>query len=1347
MRIYDFKRKEKRFHLAFIITIFTLISITVLPSSININDKYEKFDNTNDDTNFIIKTSTSNPPNNNYFKYYKAITINHEMVEGSGNYTNFPVLISILDSDLHDHVNQSNGNDIAFANDTDWLDHEIELFNISYDDTYAQLITWVRIPSLSTLVNTTIYMYYGNATMNSRQNPTGVWDTSYRGVWHLSELSGYAIDSTSYGRIGFVQPTVSRGATGEIDGAYDFGNNGQIDFGDPSDGHLDMGTGSFTISFWMNIDDSTSNYQLPLYKGATTYDEAGYDFETNTDATYLNFRICDGSDIGEAHDFEIIFDSWAYVTGVVDRSSNYMRLYKDGSQVSSTVDISSLGSINTNNYLYTPSATYDLDGLLDEIRICSVARTAGWILTEYNNQDDPGTFFSLSSEVVVDNIAPSYSNLIESSDPLELGDTEVIKINVSDSSGINQVKIEFDSSNHSMINTVGNTWEYDSWTPNNVGNYTYMIWMEDNCNNWNSTMGTIEVIDTTSPTYSNLLESADPLQLGQNETIEIRVFDLSGVNQTLLEYDSTNHSMVFQGGNKWSWSNWQPITGFRPYKIYMQDNQNNWNMTSGNITVITIYAPFIENLTETEDPLELGNDINIKIDVYDNETSVSIVLIELDGINRTMSNISGNTYEYTWNASEYIGSGYSVGSVNYKIYANDSDNNWNSLSSSFDIVDTTSPDVSGLIKSEDPLELGSMVIISVNSTDLSDIYQVKIDFEGSNHSMTNIGGNTWNYSHWIPFAAGNCLYTIWAEDNYNNWGFISDSIFVQDTTPPTYSNFTESANPVELGTLLTISIKTTDFANIKEVLIEYENSNHTMANVGGDIWDFDSWMPDSKGNYSYKIYMTDNNDNLNYVSSSILFQDTIFPVYSNLFESADPLELGDNQIISLNAYDFTGINQCLIEYQGANHSMMNIYGNTWQFDSWIPNNWTFYQYKIYIEDNSGNWNFMIGNITVQDTTPPSPPLLANAPSGDVYGNLVFDWLDGSDPSGISYYLLIIDNETDPSITPGYIYLFNITNIGPESSYYELTDKFPSSKYYYFLAQVDGTGHQSSYTMGTFTIHSNPNNNNFMIYIIIAVILISVAGSITAITIVRKKSHKKMGPPRKKLPLKLILAHFAKISSQGSTSEEIEVGDILIQDEQNQFYREELPDEVDLGINIDEIKALGEELFSEGAYLEAIKQFQHAKDLLSEHGRNEEVVLISDLIAGIEGLINEREKRLELLEREKIEGGSVKIFELYYDIIEISKKLRDLDGINMFQSELIQFFQTNKFKLVVIEKHRANLEQEADSLSHNGFFEMAAQIYGKCEEISQFLVKLEKEEEITNVEKFRNKKNECLKRIS
>jgi hypothetical protein len=1317
------KRRYNLFRLVILFLIFNSIIIIFLSrNDLNLKDKNENIENPIDDKTFIIRMASNNPPNNHYFNYYKQITINHEMVSGSGSYTNFPLLISILDEDLHNHVNQSNGNDIAFANDTDWLDHEIEFFNQTYSSTHANLVAWVRIPSLSTSVNTTIYMYYGNSTMNSRQNPTGVWDVSYRGVWHLSELIGFANDSTSYDRLGIVSPGgVSRGATGQIARAYDFGNNGQINYGDPSDGHLDMGTGSFTISFWMNIDDDTGNYQLPLYKGATTNSEDGYDFETNVDATYMGFRICDGTDLREAGGFEINYDVWNYVTGVVDRSSNYMRLYKDGSQVSSAVSISSVGSISNSLSLFTPTDIYDLNGLLDEIRICSIARTAGWILTEYNNQNDPLSFLNIGLEESLDSTPPTYSNLIESSDPLELGQTEVITINVSDPFGINQVKIEYQGTNHSMTNIGGDTWQYDSWTPSSVGNYSYTIWMEDNYHNWNSTMGIIEVIDTTPPTYSNLIESADPLQLGQNETITIKVYDSpgSGVKQVLLEYELSNHTMGFIGGNTWSWSKWNASLGIRPYKIYMVDMENNWNMTSGTITVIETTAPIIENVTKSVDPLELGNNITITVDVFDEQTNVSIVFIELDNINYTMTEMGGNAYEFTWTKNW-------VGTCLYVIYANDSLDNWNSFSGSFDIVDTTPPAFSDLEKSEDPLELGNIVIISVNCTDLSDINQALIQYAGTNHSMTNVGGDTWQYN-WIPSSVGNNSYTIWAEDHYNNWVYTTDLILVQDTTPPMYSDLTESADPVELGEpTFFISINATDLADIKDVRIEFQGTNHTMTKIGDDIWWYNTWMPASIGNYTYTIYITDNNDNLNYVSSSILFQDSIIPFWDNLFENADPfLELGDNVIVRIDIEDIAGINQTLIEFEGANHTMTNIYGDTWQYDSWIPNNWIVYQYTIFMEDKSGNWNSLTSNITVQDTTPPSPPVLTNSPSGDVSGTLVFDWSSGIDPSGISYYILIIDNESDPIATPGYVYIFNTTN-----TYCELPEILPPGEYHFFLAQVDGVGQQSEYTIGIFTvIKSTPRNNTFLI---IGIILASVVGSVTAIVLVRRKLKKTIAPPREKIPLKIISSHINKLSNAQLSLKVEEIQSIA--------------DEKEIETHINEIKDLGEELFNEGAYLEAQKQFMLGRDLLIDLGEEEEAKLISDLISGIEGLIEEREKRIELLERIKIEGNSVQVFELYHEIMTISKKLRDPESTSFYQSELIQFFQVNNFKLIDLEEYRNILEQKADSLLNNNQFEIAAEIYEKCEMISQIFIQLERDGEVANFEKFRNLKTDCLDRI-
>ena len=1286
---------------------------------------------------FSVKSSSSGPPHKLDFKYYKTITIDEGKVSGSGSYKNFPVLISILDPDLHIDV-QSNGNDIAFANSTAWLDHEIEYFNQSFTETQAKLIAWVRIPNLSTSLNTTIYMYYGNATMTSQENPANLW-SNYNSVWHLKESGGtgyYLKDSTINNYDGDPSGTQYL-SSGKIGSARNFvaeDDNIAINGGSG----LLNGNNQFVFSFWFypnyatDLEWRNDGERRVFYKSSSVRMARTWRAIWQSPGKGLFQADIEFVNYGTIYpNFEINRHAWNYI--IYSYDGNYFKAFING-QLELSEFIGSDSLISDSSTFHLGDLGSDcFNGYIDEFRLSSSVNTNGWYQTEFNNQNNTNSFIILSPEEAIDKIPPLYSNLIESSNPLELGGTEVIQINVSDFSGISQVLLEFEGTNHSMTNLIGNKWQHDSWIPNSVDNYSYTIWMEDNYNNWNSTNGTIEVIDSTPPTYSNLIESAEFLQYGQNETISIKVYDSpgSGVNQVLLEYDSQNHTMISTGQNSWSWYNWKPLSvEVHSYKIYMGDNEDNWNMTSGTITVVDTTAPVIENLIESADPLELGNNITITIDIYDNETIVSTVLIELDGVNHTMSNIGGNTYEYSWTRSL-------VGTVNYKIFGSDNESNWNSLSSSFDIIDTTPPDLSNLLKSEDPLELGDIIIIDVNSTDLSDIKQVKIEFEGSNHSMVNVGDKTWEYDLWNPSVTGNYTYTIWAEDNNNNWGYMSDWVLVQDTTPPTYSDLFESANPVELGTSLVISINTTDLSDIQEVLIEYENFNHTMINIGGDVWYFDSWRPNLIGNCTYKIYITDNNDNLKFINSWILFIDSILPNYDNLFESADPLELGNNQIIQINVYDFAGINQCLLEYEGINHTMTNIYGNTWS-DSWMPDSCTNYQYKIYVEDKSGNWNLIMGNITVQDTIAPLPPVLTNGPNGDIRGNLVFDWQEGSDPSGISYYILIIDNETDPSITPGYIYRINLTNTGVSSSYYELNVDLPIGKYYYFLAQIDGAGHQSSYTVGSFTIIASGNGNDLMLYIITAIGVASVLGLSTAIVIVRKKLRQKMEIPKKKIPLKLILAHINEISSNETNQELITKKLVLEAKKENIIDKIKQP-------NVEHFRALGKDLFDEGAYLEAIRQFENAKKLLVNQGKEEEAAILLEIIDGIKNLIKERETRIEILNTAKLDGNSKQIFELYQEIIEISDKLRDIDAISMYKSEMVDYFNVNKVKLIELQKYGFRLEEQAELSAKANQYEKAIQEFEKCSQISELLMNFSKNEMI-NVERFKNKKLELLQKL-
>jgi len=117
--------------------------------------------------------------------YRKNITIDHTKV--AGDLTNFPVLVSTIDTDLRDKA-QNDGDDILFM-DGDGvatrLYHEIE----HYDDSSGELVAWVNLTDITADQDTTFYMYYGNSGCNSQHFSEKVWDQYFSCVHHLYDYT------------------------------------------------------------------------------------------------------------------------------------------------------------------------------------------------------------------------------------------------------------------------------------------------------------------------------------------------------------------------------------------------------------------------------------------------------------------------------------------------------------------------------------------------------------------------------------------------------------------------------------------------------------------------------------------------------------------------------------------------------------------------------------------------------------------------------------------------------------------------------------------------------------------------------------------------------------------------------------------------------------------------------------------------------------------------------------------------------------------------------------------------------------------------------------------------------
>ncbi|MFX1596934.1 MAG: DUF2341 domain-containing protein, partial [Promethearchaeota archaeon] len=363
-----------------------------------------------------LSTEKMFKPSINDFNYYKEITIDHTKVSGSSDHINFPVLISIFDSDLHDHA-QPDGDDIAFYNGSEWIDYEIELFNQDFNITHAQMVAWVRIPLLSISNDTKIYMYYGNSTIGPQENPAGVWDKNYVSVYHLNEVpTGIAndvFDSTFYGNDGLTKGSMnitnlvsSKVGMGlELDGFDDFINISKSS-------SLDSTNDGGTLSLWINwVNSSKTGMYQRIMTTSNRFNKEGPvhkdGFEWSVNGNGDTFFYPWGGD-GDNYNLKtnpFTNGIWHQAILTFNYSSKNVTIYLDGSRLifdTINVDTNWTQLAELEDWLWGASINVTqlghFEGKFDEIRVSNITRSEDWIITEYNNQYDPNNFYSIGTE-------------------------------------------------------------------------------------------------------------------------------------------------------------------------------------------------------------------------------------------------------------------------------------------------------------------------------------------------------------------------------------------------------------------------------------------------------------------------------------------------------------------------------------------------------------------------------------------------------------------------------------------------------------------------------------------------------------------------------------------------------------------------------------------------------------------------------------------------------------------------------------------------------------------------------------------------------------------------------------
>ncbi len=344
--------------------------------------------------------------------YRKEISIDSSQVPSTQ--TNFPVLVSLTSDSNLSTSSQADGDDILFTDGTGItkLSHEIE----SYSS--GTLVAWVEVPSVSSSSNTSIYMYYGNATVSSQQDVANTWNNGsnqFRFVQHLNDGNvSTVVDSTTNGNNGTKIVSASQPsnyASGKIGAAMDFAGNsagatGITISGSPAN-ILDVTDSDYTFSGWFNPDT------IPAATGLRDYavvgrrgNFSGLSYAANPDF-FATLRTTSAFNANTASNVYAT-GSWHYVVQTVNNTSKVLSIYVNGSLVDSTSYTGTLRNYSsTEPYMIgraDPNGTCNTDyvwcadGKIDEARLSNVARSADWIATEYNNQNSPGTFYTVGSE-------------------------------------------------------------------------------------------------------------------------------------------------------------------------------------------------------------------------------------------------------------------------------------------------------------------------------------------------------------------------------------------------------------------------------------------------------------------------------------------------------------------------------------------------------------------------------------------------------------------------------------------------------------------------------------------------------------------------------------------------------------------------------------------------------------------------------------------------------------------------------------------------------------------------------------------------------------------------------------
>lgn len=285
-----------------------------------------------------------------------------------------------------------------------------------WDGSNQKAWLWIKVPSIISTKDTVLYLYYdgdhadnddyvGDTGSSAAQN---VWDSSFKGVWHLSQTSGGigAIkDSTSNNNTGTDYGNPAFNANGLINSAISF--DGTDDFINMSNSASLQFTDSLTIEAWANLNSfgSGSDVDTLLRKGEANPN----DYQLAVHDQRLELIIVENDDGGLHGSTTLSATTWLHLVGTWNGTTR--KVYLNGTEDGSGSKTGTITPDTRAIYIGGRAGTDLSTGIIDEVRASSKARSAAWIKASYESEIDDLVDFGPEETNIEDYVDDNSSNV------------------------------------------------------------------------------------------------------------------------------------------------------------------------------------------------------------------------------------------------------------------------------------------------------------------------------------------------------------------------------------------------------------------------------------------------------------------------------------------------------------------------------------------------------------------------------------------------------------------------------------------------------------------------------------------------------------------------------------------------------------------------------------------------------------------------------------------------------------------------------------------------------------------------------------------------------------------------